>query len=49
VPLPEGPFAILADTPSPWISIPGLLILSAVFVAVAAWRIRGMEVSYEEE
>jgi len=49
VPLSEGPFAILADAPSPWLSIPGLLLLTAVFVAVAAWRIRGMEVSYEEE
>jgi len=49
VPMSEGPFAILADAPSPWLSIPGLLLLTAVFVAVAAWRIRGMEVSYEEE
>jgi ABC-type transport system involved in multi-copper enzyme maturation permease subunit len=49
IPMSEGPFAILADAPSPWISIPGLLILTAVFVAVSAWRLRGMEVSYEEE
>lgn len=49
VPMSEGPFAILADAPSPWISIPGLLLLSAVFVAISAWRIRGMEVMYEEE
>jgi ABC-type transport system involved in multi-copper enzyme maturation permease subunit len=49
VPMSEGPFAILSDAPSPWLSIPGLLILTAVFVAVAAWRIRGMEVMYEEE
>lgn len=45
----EGPFAILSDAPSPWISIPGLLILTAVLVAISAWRIRGMEVTYEEE
>lgn len=49
VPMSEGPFAILADAPSPWISIPGLLLLSALFVAISAWRIRGMEVMYEEE
>ena len=49
VPMSEGPFAILADAPSPWISIPGLLILTAVFVAISAWRVRGMEVMYEEE
>jgi ABC-type transport system involved in multi-copper enzyme maturation permease subunit len=49
VPMSEGPFAILADAPSPWVSIPGLLLLTAAFVAVAAWRIRGVEVMYEEE
>jgi ABC-type transport system involved in multi-copper enzyme maturation permease subunit len=49
VPMSEGPFAILSDAPSPWLSIPGLLILSAALVAISAWRIRGMEVSYEEE
>lgn len=49
VPMSEGPFAILADAPSPWVSIPGLLLLTAVFVAISAWRIRGMEISYEEE
>jgi len=49
VPMSEGPFAILADAPSPWISIPGLLLLTAVFVAISAWRLRGMEVMYEEE
>ena len=49
VPMSEGPFAILADAPSPWLSIPGLLLLTAAFVAVSAWRLRGMEVMYEEE
>lgn len=49
VPMSEGPFAILADAPSPWISIPGLLILAVLLVGIAAWKIRGMEVSYEEE
>ena len=49
VPMSEGPFAILADAPSPWLSIPGLLLLTGAFVAIAAFRIRGMEVMYEEE
>ena len=49
VPMSEGPFAILADAPSPWLSIPGLLILSALMVGISAWKIRRMEVSYEEE
>lgn len=49
VPLPEGPLAILADAPSPWIAIPGLIVLAAVLVTVSALRIRRMEISYEEE
>jgi ABC-type transport system involved in multi-copper enzyme maturation permease subunit len=48
VPVSEGPLAIMADAPSPWIAIPGLLLLAAVLVAISAWKIRGMEITYEE-
>jgi len=49
VPIPEGPLAILSDAPSPWLAIPGLLLLSALLVAISAWRARKMEISYEED
>ncbi|HEX7181523.1 MAG TPA: ABC transporter permease [Thermoanaerobaculia bacterium] len=49
VPMSEGPLAILADAPSPWIAIPGLIVLAAVLVTVSAMKIRRMEISYEEE
>lgn len=49
VPFDEGPLAILADAPSPWISIPGLLLVSAALLAISALRIRKMEISYEED
>jgi ABC-type transport system involved in multi-copper enzyme maturation permease subunit len=49
VPLSEGPLAILSDAPSPWVAIPGLLILSALLVAVSTLRVRRMEISYEED
>lgn len=48
VPVSEGPLALLADAPSPWVAIPGLLVLAALLVAISAWKIRGMEISYEE-
>lgn len=48
VPVSEGPLALLADAPSPWIAIPGLFFLAALLVAVSAWKIRGMEISYDE-
>jgi ABC-type transport system involved in multi-copper enzyme maturation permease subunit len=49
VPLSQGPLAILSDAPSPWVAIPGLLILSILLVAVSTLRVRKMEISYEED
>lgn len=49
VPFDEGPLAILADAPSPWISIPGLFIFAVAMLAISARRIRTMEISYEED
>ncbi|HEY9421307.1 MAG TPA: ABC transporter permease [Thermoanaerobaculia bacterium] len=48
VPIPEGPLAMLADAPSPWVAIPGLLVLALVLVTVSALKIRTMEVTYDE-
>ncbi|HKI06166.1 MAG TPA: ABC transporter permease [Thermoanaerobaculia bacterium] len=48
IPISEGPLAILADAPSPWVAIPGLLALAVALVALSAWKIRTMEISYEE-
>lgn len=49
VPMSAGPLAILADAPSPWIAIPGLIVFAGILVAVSAMKIRRMEISYEEE
>lgn len=49
VPFDHGPLAVLADAPSPWVAIPELLLVSAAFLALAAWKIRTMEISYEED
>jgi ABC-type transport system involved in multi-copper enzyme maturation permease subunit len=48
VPVPEGPLAMLADAPSPWVAVVGLLVLAVMLVAVSALKIRRMEISYEE-
>lgn len=48
IPISEGPLALLADAPSPWVAIPGLLVLALALIALSAWRIRGMEISYDE-
>ena len=49
VPVSEGPLALLADAPSPWAAIPGLIVFAAALVALSAWKIRRMEVRYEAE
>jgi ABC-type transport system involved in multi-copper enzyme maturation permease subunit len=48
VPVSEGPLATLADAPAPWVSVAGLLALALVLVGISAWKIRRMEISYDE-
>ena len=48
VPVPEGPLAMLSDAPAPWVSVVGLFALAVVLVAVSAWKIRRMEITYDE-
>ena len=46
VPISEGPFAVVAEPTPAWISIPGLLIVTALVLFAAGTRIRRMEVRY---
>jgi hypothetical protein len=46
VPLPSGPFAILADPSPAWIAVLGLLGLTLAVIGVAGLSIRRMEISY---
>lgn len=46
IPVTEGPFTILAEPTPAWISIPGLLIFTALVLAAAGWRARTMEIHY---
>jgi len=39
-------FTVIAEPVSPWLAIPGLLLLSVAILAFACWRIRRVEVSY---
>jgi hypothetical protein len=49
VPVSLGPIGIPADAPSPWLAIPGLFLLTAVLLAISAWKIKRLEISYEED
>jgi ABC-type transport system involved in multi-copper enzyme maturation permease subunit len=49
VPISQGPLAILADAPSPWVAVPGLLGLTLVLLFLSAWKIRRMEILYTED
>jgi hypothetical protein len=47
VPAPEStPFAVMVEPTPAWLSIPGLLILTALVLIVAGARIRHMEIMY---
>lgn len=48
VPFDHGPLAVLATPPPLWVAIPGVLLVSAIFLVVSAWKIRTMEINYEE-
>ena len=46
VPMSEGPFAVLAEPTPAWISVPSLLVFTAVVLFLASLHIRRMEISY---
>ena len=39
---------VLSDPTSPWIAIPGLMIVATALLVIAARSVRHMEVSYGE-
>jgi ABC-type transport system involved in multi-copper enzyme maturation permease subunit len=49
VPLPKSPFAVLTEATSPFISIPGLLIFTAVILFLASSKIRRTEITYSAD
>jgi hypothetical protein len=49
VPVDMGPLAILASASSPWVALPGIAILVAVLLKLAAWKLGRVEVLYGAE
>jgi ABC-type transport system involved in multi-copper enzyme maturation permease subunit len=49
VPIPEGPFAIVAEPTSAWLTVPGLIFVTAIVLVLASFRIRRMEIKYGSE
>ena len=49
VPISEGPFAMVAEPTPAYLSIPGLLIVTAVVLALASFQIRRMQINYGGE
>lgn len=45
----EGAFAIVAEPTPAYISVPSLLVFTALVLLLASWRIRRMEISYAGE
>ncbi len=49
IPISDGLVAVSADPTPPWISVPGLLIFTALVLTFAGWRARHMEIDYGGE
>lgn len=49
VPVPEGPFALVAEPTPAWVAVPGLLLVTVLVLALASIRIRRMEIRYGGE
>ena len=47
--LGTGGFAIVGQPTSPWVSVPGILAVTVVLLALAAWRLRRLEIDYSSE
>ena len=49
VPINEGPFAIVTEPTSAWLTVPGLILVTAMVLLMASVRIRRMEIKYGSE
>lgn len=49
IPVNEGPFAILVEPTPVWITVPGLLFVTAMVLGLASLQIRRMEIRYGGE
>ncbi|MEM7052860.1 MAG: ABC transporter permease [Acidobacteriota bacterium] len=49
VPLVNLPFALLAEAPSAWVAIPGLLLLAFGLLMLSGWRFQHLEIDYGGE
>ena len=46
VPLTVGPLALIGDPISPWVAVPGLLVVCAALLGAAALMVRRLEIRY---
>jgi ABC-type transport system involved in multi-copper enzyme maturation permease subunit len=46
VPMSEGPFAVMAEPTPAWVSVPSLILFTALVLVLAGFHIRRMEISY---
>ena len=49
VPVSQGPFALMAQPVPGWLAVAALVAISAGLLALAAWKTRGLEITYSAE
>jgi len=49
VPIDDGPFAIVSEPTSAWLTVPGVILVTVAVLVIASVRIRRMEIRYGGE
>jgi len=49
VPISQGPFALMAQPVPGWLAVVALVAIAGGLVALAAWKTRGLEITYSTE
>jgi len=49
VPADMGPFALVGEATSPWVAVPGLLLVCAALLGASALLVRHMEIGYGDD
>ena len=48
MPMSEGPFAVVVESPPVWLSLVGLVSFTVVVLLISAWRLGRFQIHYAD-